>query len=182
MSRAIFRPPFDLLGSARDLVVRVRLQIRCGSLKRESTLVCTYAGGHECILACFLSLSIINMAPSCLVLFLWLARRKLCCKDGVRISVERLSCHASYASSHGPPSRSPSLWPRRTGWRGSGLRSHGQLKLVRRGREGQQLGGRSVPVLVAAHAVEESIASYVGHMLHVRREPNLHLHLVVIVP
>ncbi|URE46989.1 hypothetical protein MUK42_32528 [Musa troglodytarum] len=93
-----------------------------------------------------------------------------------------LSCHASYASSHGPPSRSPSLWPRRTGWRGSGLRSHGQLKLVRRGREGQQLGGRSVPVLVAAHAVEESIASYVGHMLHVRREPNLHLHLVVIVP
>ncbi|URE46991.1 hypothetical protein MUK42_32528 [Musa troglodytarum] len=34
MSRAIFRPPFDLLGSARDLVVRVRLQIRCGSLKR----------------------------------------------------------------------------------------------------------------------------------------------------
>lgn len=56
---------------------------------RESTLVCTYAGGHECVLACFLSLSIIDMAPSSLLLFLWLACRKLCCKGGVRISVER---------------------------------------------------------------------------------------------
>ncbi|CAL9771910.1 unnamed protein product, partial [Musa acuminata subsp. burmannicoides] len=74
---------YKFAGAPRKMIVRWCFELVLVDNERE------HAGGHECVLACFLSLSIIDMAPSSLLLFLWLACRKLCCKGGVRISVER---------------------------------------------------------------------------------------------